>query len=311
MSLFLTEEDFAAAAARLGIEVAAIKAVAEVESKKSGFLPSGKVVILFERHLFSRLTDRKYDRDHAQISSRNPGGYYGGEEEYRRFNAAFALDPKAAMRSCSWGKFQILGNNHELCGFETIDAFVDAMKSGERAQLDAFCSFVEANQLTEHLRSLDWAKFAKKYNGPNYRKNYYDTRLHIAYKKYKNSESQPAASLTSAASETIRPLISASIPSPQGSPIDIKKETSMLTILDNWKTTIAGVALFLAEVLPDLAKILTDLSGFALEVGNAAANGDLISLLPLVKTFVALFGSIALVLARDWKKAQKELGGLQ
>ena len=48
----LTEADYAAAAGRLGCSVAAIKAVAKVESKGSGFLPSGEPRILFERHVF-------------------------------------------------------------------------------------------------------------------------------------------------------------------------------------------------------------------------------------------------------------------
>ncbi|WP_262919099.1 N-acetylmuramidase family protein [Niabella hibiscisoli] len=48
----LTEKDFQDAARQLNCEVAAIKAVAEVESKGDGFLPTGEPKILFERHIF-------------------------------------------------------------------------------------------------------------------------------------------------------------------------------------------------------------------------------------------------------------------
>lgn len=180
----LTNEDFCAAADELGCSVAAIKAVAYVESAKSGFLPSGRVVILFERHHFSRLTRRRFDLTHPQISNRKPGGYYGGEKEYQRFNQAFKLDPVAAMMSASWGKFQIMGFNHAVCGYKNVHDFVDAMKTGERAQLLAFCEFVKTNRLDDDLQRLDWAGFARGYNGKNYRINRYDIQMREAYARF-------------------------------------------------------------------------------------------------------------------------------
>jgi hypothetical protein len=45
-----TEADFEQAAALLKCDVAAIKAVAEVESSSNGFLSDGRVKILFEGH---------------------------------------------------------------------------------------------------------------------------------------------------------------------------------------------------------------------------------------------------------------------
>lgn len=64
----LKEQDYINASKELGCEVAAIKAVAEVESAGSGFLSDGQPKILFERHYFSRLTGGKFDKSYPDIS---------------------------------------------------------------------------------------------------------------------------------------------------------------------------------------------------------------------------------------------------
>ena len=48
----LRESDLIAAADRLDVPLASIKAVNEVESSGRGFLADGRPVILFERHVF-------------------------------------------------------------------------------------------------------------------------------------------------------------------------------------------------------------------------------------------------------------------
>src|SRR5438552_3346830 len=65
----LTDADIVAAAKTLDCEVALIRAVNEVESSGSGFFASKRPKILFEAHVFSRLTKHKYDQDHPKISS--------------------------------------------------------------------------------------------------------------------------------------------------------------------------------------------------------------------------------------------------
>jgi hypothetical protein len=185
MSKTLTNQDYCIAAKTIGCDVAAVKSVAQVESAGGGFLPDGRCKILFERHWFHKFTKGKFDAEHSQISSRAAGGYYGNEKEYLRFNQAFALDPKAAMMSCSWGKFQIMGFNYPACGFSNIGAFVDAMKSGEAAQLMAFLAFVQHNDLDDEMRRLDWRGFARGYNGRAYEKNDYHNKMAFFYNKFK------------------------------------------------------------------------------------------------------------------------------
>lgn len=184
----LSETDYKQAAEALGCEVAAIKAVAEVESGPYGaFLPSGEPVILFERHLFSRLTHHQYDATHPDISNPVAGGYGPVSAQHQRLQQAAALDHDAAMQSASWGRFQVLGSNWSSLGYGSLQEFINAMYAGESGHLDAFVRYVKVNKLARWLQSCNWAKFAAGYNGPSYRKYHYDTKLAAAYAKYRSS----------------------------------------------------------------------------------------------------------------------------
>jgi len=176
------------AAAAIGCEVAAIRAVIDVESQ-GGFLPDGRPKILFERHYFSRLTQRRYDSAHPDISQPAWGGYRGGAREYERLGRAIVLDRDAALRSASWGAFQIMGDNYALCGFASVDDFVEAMVSGAPAQLGAFVSFIRKTGLSDELIRADWAGFARGYNGPAYKANRYDEKLAAAYRRHSARDS--------------------------------------------------------------------------------------------------------------------------
>jgi hypothetical protein len=181
----LSNDDYCRAADRLNCVPAAIKAVASVESAGNGFDTQDRPKILFERHKFAKYTNGKYVVSHPHICNWKAGGYGPSSSQYGRFSEAFLLDPDAAMMSASWGKFQIMGFNFGVCGFRTLPEFVDAMKQDEGRQLDAFVEFVIQNNLADELRKHKWADFAKGYNGPDYKKNNYDTKMAAAYKKYK------------------------------------------------------------------------------------------------------------------------------
>jgi hypothetical protein len=180
----LTNDDFCRAAKKLRCDVAAIKAVAEVESKGKAFYDDGFPVILFERHKFRKFTGGQFSDKYPEISG--PAGNYGaaGQHQRDKFNLAFKLDPAAAMKSCSWGMFQIMGFNHEVCGYKTVDAFVDAMKESEAKQLDAFVNFLISEHLDDELRDHKWTPLAEGYNGEGYRQNNYHIKLPAAHRKY-------------------------------------------------------------------------------------------------------------------------------
>jgi hypothetical protein len=168
------------AAEAIGCDVAAIRAVIDVESR-GGFLPDGRPKILFERHVFRKRTEGRFDRSHPDISSPKPGGYKGGAAEYERLERAIQLDRRAALQSASWGAFQVMGYHHRSLGCPDVEDFCRAMCQSEDDHLDAFVKFVKRNRLDDELCRRDWAAFARGYNGPAYRKNRYDTKLSAAY----------------------------------------------------------------------------------------------------------------------------------
>lgn len=182
----LSEEDFNYAAAKLNVEVATIKSVYTVESRGSGYLSSKRPKILFEAHHFSKFTNRIYDQTHPDISSRswNRTLYKGGEKEYDRLSQALELNQSAALKSASWGLFQILGSNFKACGFDCVEDLVRANVQSHSLQLEAFINFIKSTKLDVYLRNKDWVSFARSYNGAGYAANQYDKKLQEAYNKF-------------------------------------------------------------------------------------------------------------------------------
>lgn len=184
-SLTLVPSDYIHAAWFLDCDIASIQAIAAVEAPRGGYLPDGQVTILFERHLFHRLTDGRYSQSHPAISNPKPGGYT--TNEHNRLQQATKLDRNAALMSASWGKFQILGSNWNRCGYSSLQHFItNIITGGEVEHLRAFCGFIRWDpRLHKALKDKDWSAFARRYNGPAYRKHKYDERMKEAYMKFK------------------------------------------------------------------------------------------------------------------------------
>jgi hypothetical protein len=185
----LVRADFEAVAARLGCEWEALAAVAECESGPlGGFAADGRPIILFERHLFSRKTNSQFDAAHPAVSNRTPGGYPRTQaERWAQMAEAYALNELAALESASYGRFQVLGQNYPNLSLPDARAYVSKISRSERDQLDAFEGFIRANNLIDELQGLRWADFARRYNGPTYAQNQYDTRMAAAYQRLKSN----------------------------------------------------------------------------------------------------------------------------
>lgn len=182
----LAQVDFEWAAKALGADVRAIKAVTSVEAKGSGFDDKGRPIILFEAHKFSKHTGHMYDASHPKISSRAWNKKLYTKDEHARLAEASALNREAALKSASWGMFQILGENFADAGYPDLQSFINAMFKSERSQLEVFVNFVKRNpKMKKALQMLDWARFAELYNGTGFRLNKYDTKLADAFKKAK------------------------------------------------------------------------------------------------------------------------------
>lgn len=193
----LSQADIENAAHLLGVDIASVHAVKAVESRGNGFLPDGRPVILYERHIMRHrlkangmsnymITD--FMQRYPALVSKHAGGYHGGTTEHYRLDLAMTLHINAALESCSWGLFQIMGYHWERLGYANINDFVRAMEQSEGNQLGAFVQFILTDEkLHEALKAKDWAAFAKRYNGPGYKKNHYDTKLAEAYEEHQEA----------------------------------------------------------------------------------------------------------------------------
>ena len=128
--------------------------------------------------------------------------YASHATSYLRLINAYQLDPDAALKSCSWGKFQIMGANHELCGEPHLKVFINKMCTSELAQLTLICEFIRNKpkiwknthnkalgkeiSLWEAVKTKNWQAIALNYNGPDYETYGYDKNLQAAYERHRS-----------------------------------------------------------------------------------------------------------------------------
>lgn len=228
----ITDADWKEAAESIGCETAVLKAISQVESGgRSSFWRLNSAdgaripAILFERHRFSKLTMHRFDNSHPDISWPIPyrlkkllghndakmpalkvteNDIYGDySSAYLRLINAYRLDSEAALKSCSWGKFQIMGENALLCGARDTKDFITKMCTSEATQLRLLGGYItrqsapwldprnpqlgKAMSLHEAVKRKDWATIALRYNGKSYKTYAYDTKLKAAYERHKEA----------------------------------------------------------------------------------------------------------------------------
>lgn len=199
---YLAQADLIRAAATLGVELACMLAVNEVESAGSGFDANGRAKVLFERHVFRRQLQthrvpaaqiEALAKQYPTLISTTPGGYLAGTAERVRLAQARQIHDSAAIESASWGAFQIMGHHWQRLGHPSAQAFAEAMEQNEASQLEAFVAFIQADTaLHKALKGKKWADFAKRYNGPAYARNLYDIKLERAYQRHAQSSQEAA-----------------------------------------------------------------------------------------------------------------------
>lgn len=177
----LSLRDIARAAQDLGCDLPAVKAVSIVEAPRGPWNDDGTPTILFERHKFHQFTGGRFDRMAPDLSNPVAGGYGKYSVQQAKLSRAAVYDREAALKSCSWGMFQIMGFNHEIAGHPTLQGFVNAMYASAGEHLNAFVAFVKSKGLADELREHRWAAFARGYNGADYARNAYDVKLQQAW----------------------------------------------------------------------------------------------------------------------------------
>ena len=170
----------------LGVGEPEIWAVLTVEARGFGFFTDRRPQILFERHIFNKLTEGNFDEAHPSISNRRPGGYKGGAAEYTRLAEAMKLNQDAALESASWGLAQVMGFNCKAVGHASVQDMVTAFMDNEDSHVEAMTNFIMSRtKCRVGLQRQDWGSFAACYNGSNFRINNYDARLAAAFAKNK------------------------------------------------------------------------------------------------------------------------------
>ncbi len=192
----------------LDVEKAVFQAIAIIES---GGRNSFNVVggdnyakILFERHYMYSICKNDFGMTTGELNQyknqspdifndlsvlKDDGASYGTElEQYPKLTRAKEINYSAAVQSCSWGKFQVMGKYFNK-GYESIEDFEKAMNQCELQQYYYFKIYLEkigGTSMIKAMRDKDWNKIARLYNGPNYTANNYHTKMESEYNKLKS-----------------------------------------------------------------------------------------------------------------------------
>ena len=176
----LSQNDYEDAANFLDIELPALQAVAKIESFGSGFTDSHKPTILLNKTLstYKNIDDIIYKAQTRKY-------YKNGDAEWERLNRAKKINEEAAICSTSYGMFQIMGFNYDICLCTSVLEYEVLNFASAKEQLLLFCKYIHTEGLTKYLKDKNWKTFALRYNGPGYAKNKYDILLEQYYNEFK------------------------------------------------------------------------------------------------------------------------------
>jgi hypothetical protein len=157
--------------------------------------------ILFERHYFYRLT-LPPEKQATWSMQENPlsifpdicfrtyGGYgKEGMYQYERLVKAARTNRDAALMSCSWGAFQIMGESYAECGCSSVAEMANRSMESVDDHVKMFESFMKKAKprAIAALKGKEWDRFATAYNGYNWRTQNpnYANSMAAFYEKFK------------------------------------------------------------------------------------------------------------------------------
>jgi hypothetical protein len=187
-----TLREISIVAKELGIETAALLAVAEIESGGKAFtVIDGRQepLIRFEAHYFDRrLSEPNRLKARAfGLSSPTAGAIANPKTQGARWKLlakAAVIDRNAAYESVSWGLGQVMGAHWAWLGYASIDALVEEARGSVAGQTRLMARFIDKSGLAHALKRRDWEAFARSYNGPAYKRHGYHTKIAAAYARY-------------------------------------------------------------------------------------------------------------------------------
>lgn len=168
-------QDYLDLANEIGCHPADLEAIAKVESGGFGWYKDGRMKILFEKHWFYKLLKgaqrtQAVKQGLARKSWISPrrGGYRDQKTASMRYDIlerAMKINRSAALKSISMGRFQIMGFNHKICGFNTVEDMWSKFLDSEKWQLHGFRMFLKNKKLEPAMRTRNFARIEKIYNG--------------------------------------------------------------------------------------------------------------------------------------------------
>lgn len=186
----ISEKEFHKVAKRLGVEVAAIKAVVLIEAGAAmqGFWAPGAPIVNFDGSMYARFRGKAADKS-GNPAAKVPHGLSGHAlRAWKRLTDARHVNEEGALLGTFWGMFQIGGFNYKKCGCHSVKEFVRKMSESNDSQLELFAEFIENTGYVHDLRAKNWSSFARKYNGAGYARRGYHTKMAAAYRRFLNGE---------------------------------------------------------------------------------------------------------------------------
>lgn len=199
--LDITKEHFELLAGELGIEREVLRAIAVAETGdktpfKEYVAGQRHALILYERHYMRRLllargkpaseVDALSEAEPKIVHTFQSGYSYGTQDEqYERLIRAREVNEDAANMSCSWGKFQVMGEYYRHL-YKSPSELVEAQNKCALQHLQYFKVFLtKEKNLTTPMRNKNWLLIAQKYNGAS--QVGYDQKIQDAYNALKTN----------------------------------------------------------------------------------------------------------------------------
>lgn len=169
-----------------GLPHAFVLGIVDKESAGSVFwLVGGKQVpaIRIEGHYFYRLlkgAERQLAVKRGLAAPKagavkNPNK---SDDRYRMFMRMAQINPEIAAQSISMGIGQVMGEHAVRLGYKDARDMYAKCCESFAAQVEIMLRFIKADKkLVTYAKARNYAGFARRYNGPKYKQNRYDTEL--------------------------------------------------------------------------------------------------------------------------------------
>lgn len=165
----------------LDIEPAALEALRRVET---GAAVGGEDRIRFEPHVFLRKRPDLVEQIPYTRSSRGAWSTTKSETCRAAFDRAFALAPKDAVESTSWGLWQVMGWALLKTWSDPTEAVCQFYAEPISASYAVLASWIKTNKrFLTAIRAKDWESVARRYNGDGNNVQNYARKMREAYEQ--------------------------------------------------------------------------------------------------------------------------------